>query len=116
MSKKDERRKAKRLIITAVAEVNDLKDNFLQEGYVGNISVTGIGVFMRHPLEVGHQVEIKMSFYTLSGIKDVGQIRGKIKRVEPISNVCNVGIEFDGLDPTKDRELISYLLSAEKEF
>ncbi len=109
-----DRRKANRVIITAVAEVNDLTDNIIEEGYVANISVSGMGVFMRRPLKAQHPVEIKLSFYTLSGIKDAGQLKGRVKRVESISNVYNVGIEFDGLDHTKDRELMDYLTAAEK--
>jgi c-di-GMP-binding flagellar brake protein YcgR len=112
----NDRRKAKRVVITAVAEVNHLEDNSMQEGYVANISTTGIGVFMKQPLKVGSPVEIKMSFYTTNGVKDVGQIMGKIKRVEPISQVYNIGIEFEGLHPARDRELISYLNAAQKTF
>ena len=111
-----ERRKAKRVIITAIAEVNSPESNSAQEGYVANISDTGIGVFMKQPLKLNSRVEIKMSFYTLTGIKDVEHIMGKIKRVEPFSNVYNIGIEFDGLNPVKDRELISYLTAAQKIF
>jgi ACT domain-containing protein len=112
----NDRRKAKRVVITAVAEVNDPEGNSILEGYVANISTTGISVFMKQPLKVDSKVEIKMSFYTTDGIKDVGQIAGKIKRVEPISKVYNIGIEFDGLHPVKDRELIVYLNAAHKTF
>ena len=112
----NERRKAKRVIITAIAEVNSLEANSIQEGYVANISDKGIGVFMKQPLKLNSRVEIKMSFYTLNGIKDVERIMGKIKRVEPFSNVYSIGIEFDGLDPVKDRELISYLTATQKIF
>jgi c-di-GMP-binding flagellar brake protein YcgR len=111
-----DRRKAERVVITAVAEVNSLEDNLMQEGYVANISTTGIGVFMKQPFKTGGQVEIKMSFYTMSGIKDLGQIRGKVKRVKSISKVYNIGIEFDGLHAVKDRELIAYLNAAHKTF
>lgn len=112
----NDRRRANRIVITAVAEVNNFEDNSIQEGYVANISTTGIGVFMKQPFKIGSQVEIKMSFYTTAGIKDVGQIKGKIKRVEPISKVYNIGIEFEGLHPVKDRELIAHLNAAQKTF
>jgi ACT domain-containing protein len=110
----NERRRAKRLVITAVAEVADLENNLVLEGYVANISATGIGVFMKQPMKLNGRVEIKMSFYTMTGIKDVEQIKGKVKRVEQISNVYNIGIQFDGLGPVKDRELIAYLNAAHK--
>ncbi|MCI0530018.1 MAG: PilZ domain-containing protein [Nitrospira sp.] len=108
----NERRQAKRVVITAVAEVTDPDNNLVQEGYVANISTSGIGVFMKRPLKLGNYVEIKMSFYTMGGIKDVEQIKGKVKRVEQISNVYNIGIQFDGLSSSKDRELIAYLNAA----
>ncbi len=155
----NERRRAKRLVITAVAEVTDLENNLVLEGYVANISATGIGVFMKRPMntqsppqspvgahhdaplqesrrantkdqsstrveespqlaggffKLNGRVEIKMSFYTMTGIKDVEQIKGKVKRVEQISNVYNIGIQFDGLGPVKDREPIVYLNAAHK--
>lgn len=91
-----------------------MADSVVEEGYVANVSVSGMGVFMRRPLKLQNPVEVKLSFYTLSGIKDAGEIKGKVKRVEPISNVYNIGIEFDGLNPEKDRELIAYLAAAEK--
>jgi c-di-GMP-binding flagellar brake protein YcgR len=110
----NDRRKAKRVVITAIAEVNDPEKNSVQEGYVANISDTGIGVFMKEPLGISSRVEIKMSFYTMTGIKDVERVSGKVKRVEAFSNVYSIGIAFDGLDPRKDSELISYLIAAQK--
>ncbi len=112
----NERRKAKRVIITAVAEVNSFQDRLVQEGYVANISKTGIGVYMKRPFKLNRAVEIKMSFYTSTGVKDVERIAGKVKRVVPFANVYSVGIQFDGLDPKKDKELISYLKTAQQEF
>lgn len=112
----NDRRKAKRVVITAVAEVTNLENHSVQEGYVTNISETGIGAFMKKSIKTGSRVEIKMSFYTMDGVKDVGNIKGKITRVESISKVYNIGIAFDGLDPGKDRELIAYLNAAEKTF
>jgi hypothetical protein len=110
-----ERRQAERHVITAVAEVSVIENNFSQEGYVINISETGVGVFMKHPLKLNSTVEIKMSFYTNTGIKDVEKIRGKVKRVAPFNSVYNIGIQFDKLDPKKDHDLISYLKSAKKQ-
>lgn len=110
----NERRKAKRVVITAVAEVTDPVNNLVQEGYVANISTSGIGVFMKQSLKLGNRVEIKMSFYTMGGVKDVEQIKGTVRRVEQISNVHSIGIQFEGLNPSKDRELIAYLNAAHK--
>ena len=109
MASTRERRKAKRVIITAVAEVSDLKTLSVQEGYVSNISSTGVGVFLKNSMTPGSRVEIKLSFYTTEGINDAKQIQGIVKRVEMLSNVYSTGIEFDRLDPKKDSELLSYL-------
>lgn len=112
---KDDRRKSKRVLITATAEVSDLSGNMAQEGYVMNISSGGVGLFLKSPIQVGSPVEVKLSFYATTGIRDVRQIRGYVKRVELFSNVYNTGIEFEPLDPGKDQDLISYL-SAQNAF
>ncbi len=109
MTSTKDRRKSKRVVITAVAEVTDLNDHETLEGYVANISTGGIGVFLLKPLKAGSQVEVKMSFYTNEGISDVQHVQGVVRRVEMFNNVYNTGIEFEGLDPKKDAELFSYL-------
>jgi c-di-GMP-binding flagellar brake protein YcgR len=110
----EERRGNKRVTITATAEVTNLEDHSLEKGYVVNVSINGVGLFMKNPLKLNTAVEIKLSFYTLNGIKDVRWITGKIKRVQPFSNVHNVGIQFDSLDPTKHQDLIDYIKEAQK--
>lgn len=109
LTKAKDRRKAKRMVITAVAEVSDFNSRVVHEGYVANVSATGVGVFLLKPLRVGSRVEVKLSFYATDGIGDARQIRGIVKRVEMFNNVYNTGIEFEHLDPKKDADLIQYL-------
>ena len=111
-----DRRKARRIIITCIAEVSPIEENYIQEGYVTSISRTGLGVFLQRPIKAKNEVNLKLSFFSITGIKDIENIRGTVVWGERMRNVYHIGIQFARLDPKKDAELISYLDSAEKNF
>ncbi len=111
-----DRREARRVIITCVAEVSSVGENHIQEGYVTSISRTGLGVFLQRPIKAKSEVNLKLSFFSVTGIKDIENIRGIVVWGERMRNVYHIGIQFARLDPKKDAELISYLDSAEKNF
>ncbi len=109
-----DRRKAKRVIITCVAELTCLSRNISLEGYVTNISRKGLGMMTRPRLEEGDEVIVKLSFFGVNGVNEVENIKGRAKRVQPLGNVFSLGIEFDKTVEQKSPELFSYIHAAEK--
>jgi len=109
-----ERRKGKRIVITCVAEVTSVSSHRFIEGYVTNISRDGLGLMAKNNLEKEEDVVIKLSFFALDGVEEVENVRGKVKRVQPIANVYSIGIQFISLVQKEPSKIFSYIDAAEK--
>ena len=109
-----ERRKEKRVIITCVAEVTSLSTHKFIEGYVTNISRSGMGLMARKNLDKEEEVMIKLSFFALDGVEEVENVRGKIIRVQSLADVYSIGIKFKSLPQKETSKIFSYIDAAEK--
>ena len=109
-----ERRKGKRIVITCVAEVTSLSTHRFIEGYVTNISRSGLGLMARKNLDKEEEVMIKLSFFALDGVEEVENVRGKVKRVQSIADVYSIGIQFKSLAQKEPTKILTYIDAAEK--
>jgi len=109
-----ERRKGKRIVITCVAEVTSLSTHHFIEGYVTNISRSGLGLMAKKNLDKEEEVVIKLSFFALDGVEEVENVRGKVKRVQSIADVYSIGIQFKSLVQKEPSKIFTYIDAAEK--
>jgi c-di-GMP-binding flagellar brake protein YcgR len=105
----NEKRKFTRVsIITSVTvSFNDGVDNY--DGVVTNISIGGLGIIMKTPLEVG--ADVRVSFEVNSRLK-FENMRGFVVRTDTVGNkfFTFIGVNFLNVDADKRAQLNKFVL------
>ncbi len=109
-----ERRSSRRVIITAIAEIDSVPPRRTSQGYVTNISRGGLGVFAQTSFQKASEVTVRLTFFGSKGISETPPIRGVVTRDQSVGKVYSLGIKFLDLEKDADERLLSYLDQAER--
>jgi c-di-GMP-binding flagellar brake protein YcgR len=104
----EDKRKHRRAPLAAHVRLFLDEGELVLRGTIADISLGGIGLHLVHPLKVGAEVTLEISFPVIGVGIQKGTIRGKIIYCEHIEGTYYVGIQFNQeLNPIQQLELYS---------
>ena len=107
------KRRFPRFGIASLAEISIPETGEIIEALVNSISRGGIGIYSPVPLDIGRELNIKISFLQTNGNEEVTEIiPGRVVWVKEFYKNFVVGITFTSLDWTRHSTLLNYLESA----
>lgn len=112
--KANERRRDRRVVVTAVAEIEAIPPGNTAQGYITNLSRGGLGLFSQSSFLDGTDVLIRLTFFGSQGITESNPIRGIVTRCQPVGSVFSIGIQFVDLKKEANRNLLEQLDLAER--
>jgi hypothetical protein len=106
-----EKRRSKRIAITAVAEAS-FPDGKTLTAYVANLSREGIGIYFKEPLVPGTELTLKLSYHDEQGALKSKDLGGEVKW--SYNGFYAVGIGLKGLNDKEHGDLLEYIRSVEE--
>lgn len=83
------------------------------EAFISSISRGGIGIYSPRKLNVGQDLDVKISFLQTNGNEEITEIiPGRVVWVKEFHNNFVVGISFTTLDSLRHSKLLSYIEAA----
>lgn len=108
-----EKRRFPRYGIASVAEISfpDSEDAF--DAFVSSISRGGIGVYAQQKMEIGQDLNVKISFLQTNGNEEISEIiPGRVVWVKEFHGNFVIGIAFATMDSLKHSKILSYIEAA----
>ena len=108
-----EKRKSPRYGIASIAEIilPDLEEPI--DAFVNSLSRGGIGIYSPNRMELGQDLNVKISFLQTNGNEEVTEIiPGKVVWVKEFHTNYVIGIAFTTLDSLRHSLLLSYIEAA----
>jgi len=90
---KDNPRSHKRFPLFAIAELKMGNEQII--AMVDNFSLTGMGLYCLHPVQVHTPVEALVKFVTKEGLQNSDTIKGTVVWTVKYDNIYMMGIAFD---------------------
>jgi hypothetical protein len=106
-----EKRRSKRIAITAVAEAS-MPDGKTLTAYVANMSREGIGIYFKEPLAPGTELSIKLSYHNEQGELKSKKLGGEVKW--SYNGFYAVGIGLKGMTEKEHGDLLEYIRAVEE--
>lgn len=108
-----EKRKYPRYGIASIAEISLPGSEGTMEAFISSISRGGIGIYSPMKLNVGQDLDVKISFLQTNGNEEITEIiPGRVVWVKEFHNNFVVGISFTTLDSLRHSKLLSYIEAA----
>lgn len=108
-----EKRKSPRFGIASLAEISLPGSDKLMDAFISSISRGGIGIYSPQRMDVGQDLDVKISFLQTNGNEEVTEIiPGKVVWVKEFYDNFVVGISFTTLDNLRHAKLLSYIEAA----
>jgi Tfp pilus assembly protein PilZ len=109
----NEKRKHPRFGIASMAEIYFPDSDEPMEAFISSISRGGIGIYSPHKIDIGQNLDIKISFLQTNGNEEVSEIiPGKVVWVKGLHDSFVVGVAFATLDNLRHSKLLSYIEAA----
>lgn len=109
-----EKRRFPRYGIASLAEIY-LSSGETIEAFVSSISMGGVGIYSPSRIEVGTDLDVKISFLQTNGNEEVTEIiPGRVAWIREFYHNYVIGISFTTLDTVKHAKLLDYLEAANR--
>jgi len=108
-----EKRKYPRYGIASIAEISLPGSDESMEAFISSLGRGGIGIYSPRRLDVGAELNVRISFLQTNGNEEVTEIiPGRVVWIKEFHGNFVVGIAFTSLDNLKHAKLISYIEAA----
>lgn len=112
----EEKRLYRRVALSCVATVV-LDGDPSQSALVRDISLNGIGLYLRKALDPGAAVRVRLQFYNRSGSVIVERVEGRVAWDRSLGDIHLSAIALDEMiRPEAQPELFAYIVWADKQF
>ncbi len=109
----NEKRKFPRYGIASIAEISIPDSDETYDAFISSISRGGIGVYSQQKMEIGQDLNVKISFLQTNGNEEITEIiPGRIVWVKEFHGNYVVGIAFATMDSLKHSKILSYIEAA----
>ncbi len=109
----EEKRKNPRYGIASIAELYFPESEEPMESFISSISKGGVGIYSPQKMNVGQNLDVKITFLQTNGSEEVSEIiPGKVVWVKVLHDSFVVGIAFTTLDNLRHSKLLSYIEAA----
>lgn len=108
-----EKRKYPRYGIASLAGISLPGSDEAVDAFISSISRGGVGIYSPYRMDVGLDLNVKISFLQTNGNEEVTEIiPGKVVWVKEFHNNFVIGISFTTLDNLRHTKLLSYIEAA----
>ncbi len=114
MQKKvQEKRKSPRYGIASIANISFPDSSEKIEAFISSISQGGIGIYSQYKLEIGRDIDVRISFLQTNGNEEITEIiPGRVVWVKNLHQNFVIGISFSTLDSIRHANLLNYIEAA----
>ncbi len=108
-----EKRKYPRYGIASLAEISLPGSNETVDAFINSLSRGGIGIYSQERINVGQDLDVKITFLQTNGNEEVTEIiPGRVVWVKEFHDNFVIGIAFTTLDSLRHSKLLSYIEAA----
>ena len=100
------KRKSTRVAVTALAEITFPSGETLST-YVANMSLEGLGLYVKKPIDAGTEIAVKLTYHDESGALKTKTVKGQVKWA--YNGFYALGVALQGMDLKEHDDLLQYI-------